>query len=170
MLTRESALRSKTWMTNDGRCLTVAEITDDHLHNIRCMLLSDLPPAYNLAQGCAIARNWLLREELEDSAELDFEPYAAAWIKIIDEELAQRVRSPSGVNICPGSRVFKCVRLLSGWRLRWWRTRRFARQITRWWRPRMVMSKNDQEGWITTDVERWSWRRWRWEREGVLGS
>ena len=68
-----------------------------------------------------------------------------------------------GAKILPGSRVFERGRLLLGWRLRWWRVRRFARQITRWWRPRMVMSRGDQDGWITTSVERWSWRRWRWE-------
>jgi hypothetical protein len=43
--------------------------------------------------------------------------------------------------------------------------RRFVRQITHWWRPRLVTSKNDQDGWITTSVVRWSWRHWRWERD-----
>jgi hypothetical protein len=71
--------------------------------------------------------------------------------------------SMGGVKILPGSRVFARGRLLYGWRLRWWAVRRFARQITRWCRPRIVQLTNDAS-WITTDVERWSWRRWRWER------
>lgn len=69
---------------------------------------------------------------------------------------------PPGVKILPGSRVLKHEKTLRGWKLHWWHAQRFARQITRWWRPRM-MSRNAPDGWITTDIERWSWRRWRWE-------
>lgn len=36
---------------------------------------------------------------------------------------------------------------------------------TRWFRPRTVTSAVDVEaGSITLVTERWSWRRWRWER------
>lgn len=56
-------------------------------------------------------------------------------------------------------------RLLTGWRLGWWRIRQFAIHYTRWWRPRTVCSAIDRErGVITMSEERWSWRRWRWER------
>lgn len=37
------------------------------------------------------------------------------------------------------------------------------RRVTRWWRPRTVVSAIDHErGSITMTTERWSWRRWRW--------
>lgn len=49
-------------------------------------------------------------------------------------------------------------------RLRMWLVRRWER-ATRWWRPRTVTSGVDvQAGTITLETERWSWRRWRWER------
>lgn len=36
---------------------------------------------------------------------------------------------------------------------------------TRWWRPRVVTSAIDtQAGSIALATERWSWRRWRWDR------
>lgn len=39
------------------------------------------------------------------------------------------------------------------------------RKWTRWWRPRTVCSEIDREaGSITMEMQRWSWRRWRWER------
>jgi len=41
----------------------------------------------------------------------------------------------------------------------------FAWRMTRWWRPRTVCSVIDREaGSITMVEERWSWRRWKWER------
>jgi hypothetical protein len=47
----------------------------------------------------------------------------------------------------------------------WIRIRDLAHRMTRWWRPRIVTSAVDAErGVITLSHERWSWRRWRWER------
>jgi hypothetical protein len=61
--------------------------------------------------------------------------------------------------------VFEHGRLLTGPRLAWWRIRQFARHWTRWWRPRTVCSAIDRDAGVVTMVkERWSWRRWRWER------
>jgi hypothetical protein len=61
--------------------------------------------------------------------------------------------------------VFEHGRLLTGWRLHWWRARQFAIRRTRWWRPRTVCSAIDRKrGRITLTMERWSWLRWRWER------
>lgn len=34
-MTREDSLRTKTWVPADGRYLTVNEISNNHLHNIR---------------------------------------------------------------------------------------------------------------------------------------
>lgn len=49
-------------------------------------------------------------------------------------------------------------------RLRFWLRDRWQ-SATRWWRPRTVTSSvNVEAGCITLDTERWSWRRWRWER------
>lgn len=66
----------------------------------------------------------------------------------------------------------ECVMMPSGGvRLATRRERVWRRAIgawlrwTRWWRPRVVTSAVDtQAGSITLSTERWSWRRWRWER------
>jgi hypothetical protein len=54
---------------------------------------------------------------------------------------------------------------------RWQRAKLAAsdywRSTTRWFRPRTVVSDVDvEEGSVTMVTERWSWRRWRWERTG----
>lgn len=55
-------------------------------------------------------------------------------------------------------------RVLRGWSLRWYLLRSRARHMTRWWRPRTVVTAVDtMAGSITNGDERWSWRRWRWE-------
>ncbi len=57
------------------------------------------------------------------------------------------------------------VRRLTGWWAIEYKVRDFATRMTRWWRPRIVCSAVDrQHGRITLVMERWSWRRWRWER------
>lgn len=94
-MTREDSILSKTWVTNDGRYLNVAEITDDHLRNIRHMLLTNLPPGYDLTSGREIARDWMTKWEqqlLGGDDDLDRDAYAAAWIQIIDDELARETR------------------------------------------------------------------------------
>lgn len=54
-------------------------------------------------------------------------------------------------------------RVLRGWILRWYLLRSRARHMTRWWRPRTVVTAVDVvAGSITVGDERWSWRRWRW--------
>jgi hypothetical protein len=56
-------------------------------------------------------------------------------------------------------------RRLTGWRLLAYHLRQRAYRLTRWWRPRTVCSAIDRErGIVTMAHERWSWRRWRWER------
>lgn len=109
-MTREDSLRTKTWVTEDGRYLTVSEISDDHLHNIHRMLLDDLPPGYDQAVGRKITRDWMAAVEAaiarhqverhEDLlsnvhgtwAELDRDAYASAWLQIIDDEQTLRGR------------------------------------------------------------------------------
>lgn len=45
------------------------------------------------------------------------------------------------------------------------RLRRRLRRWTRWWRVQTVTTMVDlNTGTITLGQERWSWRRWRWER------
>lgn len=47
----------------------------------------------------------------------------------------------------------------------WWLASQRLHWLTRWWRPRTVCSAVDQDaGVVTLAEERWSWRRWRWER------
>lgn len=56
-------------------------------------------------------------------------------------------------------------RRLTGWRLRAYYVRCWLLDITRWWRPRDVTVAVDVGlGSITIERQRWSWRRWRWER------
>lgn len=48
---------------------------------------------------------------------------------------------------------------------RFWRLRAFALRCTQWFRPRSVVTAIDERaGTITLERQRWSWRRWRWER------
>jgi len=48
---------------------------------------------------------------------------------------------------------------LAGWLRHSWLS------ATRWWRPRTVVVAIDHRlGGVTVGDERWSWRRWRWER------
>lgn len=96
-MTREDSIRTRTWVTDDGRYLTVDAITDDHLRNIRLMLCTDMTPDYDQAAGCEIARDFASRREnLLDYtidgtwAELDRDAYAATWLQIIDDEFARR--------------------------------------------------------------------------------
>jgi len=61
--------------------------------------------------------------------------------------------------------VFVNGRHLTGVRLLLWRAHQKMRGLTRWWRPRTVVTAIDVEnGIVTLAVERWSWGRWRWER------
>lgn len=97
-MTREDSIRTKTWVTNDGRYLTVGEITSDHLRNIRHFLSIAMTPGYDQAFGRALVRDGAeLRENLLDYtiegtwAELDRDAYAAAWLQIIDDELTRRL-------------------------------------------------------------------------------
>lgn len=57
------------------------------------------------------------------------------------------------------------VRRRTGWWAFEYAIRDFFVSMTRWWRPRLVCSEIDREaGSITMEMQRWSWRRWRWER------
>lgn len=57
------------------------------------------------------------------------------------------------------------MRRVAGWFGIWWRTKAALHQLIRKFQPRMVCSAIDHEsGVITMSQERWSWRRWRWER------
>jgi hypothetical protein len=59
-------------------------------------------------------------------------------------------------------RGFRCATGLFGL---WWRTKQRLVNLTRWWRPRLVCAEVDRAaGCIGMAEERWSWRRWRWER------
>lgn len=95
-MTREDSIRTKTWVTDDGRYLTVDEITDDHLGNIRKMLLVDLTPGYDQTRGREIARDFVeahknILDYIDGTLdELDRDAYIAAWLQILDNEVARR--------------------------------------------------------------------------------
>ncbi len=94
-MTRVDSICTKTWVTEDGRRLTVNEITDAHLRNIRRTLLVGMTPGYNQTAGRRLVHDWeagretLLDYTLNDS-DLDQDTYAAAWLQIIDDEFARR--------------------------------------------------------------------------------
>jgi hypothetical protein len=93
-VTREDSIRTKTWVTEDGRYLTVDEITDDHLRNIRLMLRAGMTPGYDQAAGREIVRDLETRREklLDYTIELDRDEYTAAWLQIIADEFTRRQR------------------------------------------------------------------------------
>ncbi len=98
-MTREDSIRLKTWVTNDGRYLTVDQITPNHLRAIQAMLRRELTPGYDEAAGREIARDFVARHEsiLDYTIELDHDAFRAAWLQIIDNELAQRVTRQGSV-------------------------------------------------------------------------
>ena len=91
-MTREDSIRTKTWVTDDGRCLTVDEITPDHLLSIEEMLRRELTPGYDEEVGREIARDFVARREsiLDYTIDLDHDAFRAAWLQIIDDEFARR--------------------------------------------------------------------------------
>lgn len=98
-MTREDSIRTKTWVTEDGRYLAVDEIDPDHLSALRGMLRRELTPGYDETVGRMIVtafaehRESLLDYTTEGSqAELDLDAYRSAWLQIIDDEVVRRTR------------------------------------------------------------------------------
>lgn len=89
-MTREDSIRTKTWVTEDGRYLTVDEITDDHLRNIRQRLCDDMTPGYDQTAGREMVRDFMEKRESLLDYNIDGNAYATAWLQIIDDEFAQR--------------------------------------------------------------------------------
>lgn len=95
-MTREDSIRTKTWVTNDGRYLTVDQITADHLLRIDEMLRRELTPGYDEAAGRELAldlaakRENILDYSIDGWAELDHDAFRAAWLQIIENEFARR--------------------------------------------------------------------------------
>jgi hypothetical protein len=57
------------------------------------------------------------------------------------------------------------VRKIVGWRLWLHRVRAKLQDLTAWRRLRAVVVAIDRRsGRVQVGLERWSWRRWRWER------
>ncbi len=70
-MTPEESIRTRTWVTDDGRYLGVEEIGDDHLDAIRAWL--EVRRAEWIAEGAC---------EMAD--------YCSAWIQIAAGERARR--------------------------------------------------------------------------------
>lgn len=87
-MTPEDSIRTKTWVTDDGRYLTVDEISNDHLLNIQLMLFTGMSPGYDLGTGLA----WLVKCHSTDGPleGLDSDAYAAAWLQILSTENTRR--------------------------------------------------------------------------------
>lgn len=68
------------------------------------------------------------------------------------------------VEVDPGGQRFALRPATRLERARFWLCDRWL-SATRWFRPRTVTAAVDaEEGTVTIRDERWSWRRWRWER------
>jgi hypothetical protein len=95
-MTREDSIRTKTWVTEDGRYLTVGEINYDHLFAIRSMLRKELTPGYDEVRGREIASDFVAKREslLDYTIDLDLDAYRSAWIQIIADEFARRQERP----------------------------------------------------------------------------
>lgn len=91
-MTREDSIRLKTWVTEDGRYLTVDQITAEHLLRIEAMLWGQLTPGYDTTAGRQIAADFVAKQEnlLDYTIELDLDAYRSAWLQIIDNEFTRR--------------------------------------------------------------------------------
>ena len=96
-MTREDSIRLRTWVTDDGRYLTIGEITEDHLRAIGAMLRREMTPGYDQTNGREMVRRFMAKQEtmLDYTVDLELDEYRSAWLQLIDEELARRqVGSP----------------------------------------------------------------------------
>ncbi len=91
-MTREDSIRTKTWVTEDGRYLTVDQIRPDHLLRIEHLLRSQLTPGYDESIGRQVASDFVAKREslLDYTIDLDLDAYRSAWLQIIDDEFARR--------------------------------------------------------------------------------
>jgi len=92
-MTREDSIFTKTWVTNDGRCLTIAEITDDHLRALRVYLRGELPHACDEtvlgdALACWMTDHAAGAHTYDDEMGLDI--FRVGWLQIVDAEIAKR--------------------------------------------------------------------------------
>ena len=98
-MTREDSIRTKTWVTNDGRYLTVDQMSADHLLRIEEMLRREMTPGYDEAAGRELARDLAAKREnildysIDGWAELELDAFRSAWLQIIDDEFARRGRT-----------------------------------------------------------------------------
>ena len=91
-MTREDSIRTRTWVTEDGRYLTVDQIAPDHLLRIEEMLRSQLPPGYDTTAGRQIASDFVAEQEnqLDYTIEMDRDAFSSAWLQIIEDEFVRR--------------------------------------------------------------------------------
>jgi hypothetical protein len=92
-MTREDSILTRTWVTNDGRYLGVAEIADDHLRAIRSYLRQELTHGLDESACRAELAAWMIAHAagvhaVED--EMDHDLFRAGWIQITSEEIARR--------------------------------------------------------------------------------
>ena len=92
-MTREDSILAKTWVTNDGRYLSAAEITDSHLRAIRDLLRSELTPGRNEDVCRTDLVVWMAGSHAEDD-EMDHDLFRAGWIQIVNDEIARRLTIP----------------------------------------------------------------------------
>lgn len=91
-MTREDSILTQTWVTNDGRCLNAAEITDSHLRAIRDLLRGELTRDEDACRAELAA--WMTAWHAKDD-EMDHDPFRAGWIQIINDEIARRMTCPT---------------------------------------------------------------------------
>lgn len=101
-LTREDVLRTKTWITQDGRHLHVSEITDDHLQNIFRFCEGNLTRAEREKNSIIAMQDYKENPVYLIEAEQDV-VYWAKWMRIIGTEIRRRrLECEHGTPGCPG--------------------------------------------------------------------
>lgn len=93
-MTREDSILTRTWVTNDGRYLTTAEITDDHLRAIRNLVRSELTPGRDEDVCRAELAAWMKAHTAGEHAmkdEMEHDLFRVGWIQIINDEIARRL-------------------------------------------------------------------------------
>ena len=92
-MTREDSILTQTWVTDDGRYLSAAEITDSHLRAIRDLLRSEL--TRDDEDACRDELTvWMAAHAAGAHAEddeMDHDLFRAGWIQIVNDEIARRL-------------------------------------------------------------------------------
>lgn len=96
-MTREDSIASKTWVTNDGRYLNVAEITDDHLLALQAYLREAQSAGRDAGADQATLAIWMADHaegKIAPDEEMKLDVFRSGWLQIVAAEIAARPHLP----------------------------------------------------------------------------